>query len=610
MRAALQKVFLPLSITDEDSQRVLEARRSMDKLQQEVARLCYAAFPHLHCAGPKALLARIKQIEGLYCATGHLPAKRMALLGGASLELAEGSSAERMAEVQEERTLKEGEHGFRGGAEKGKVGFLFSPLGMRGGVGKALYQSDAAFQKAVENCHACYSCAISDGVSLDQFRSLVFGRFSSEPSSDELVWIFVLQYAFFQSIVAMGLFPDVVLGHSNGEYAAAVAAGVMSLQDAMGILLVRANALKKLARDEAGCMMTIKATASDVAEELAAASMPEVVISGFNSQFDTVISGPEPSVRIFCSRMRQFTIHFDAEGELGIEQVEILSDVTASPGQFSRIFQVAKIEAGIVRDWNEAHPGYEVLPSDLIVKVDGRNCCGEVRAPVRSLTFLKHGGVKCMELRAPAAMHSPLVAGVKEAVQHRAAQSNLLAPQNCQMVSSLTGASCGQEVASAEHWSGHDDTRPMRFEEAMLTMQGLGCTRFLELGLGLLAVARRCLLKSPSLTWESAMEWGGQLPHLQHVVQQMKGETDLDFTEDVQDARLGGKDELLMLGRLEPSLPEIIADDQTFFMLGLDSRHVEELYYKLKKEGFICKLMPGRSAKCWRNTLELESIVT
>ena len=100
--------------------------------------------------------------------------------------------------------------------------------------------------------------------------------------------------ALYRLLVAAGLKPDVTAGHSLGEYAALVAAGVLSLADAVRLAHTRGTAMARLEAG-AGAMAAIAAPA-DAVEPVLRAVSGLVAVANRNSPSQTVIAGTGEAV--------------------------------------------------------------------------------------------------------------------------------------------------------------------------------------------------------------------------------------------------------------------------------------------------------------------------
>ncbi|MCZ8379358.1 type I polyketide synthase [Mycobacterium sp. CPCC 205372] len=105
---------------------------------------------------------------------------------------------------------------------------------------------------------------------------------------------------------SIGVQPDAVLGHSQGELAAAYTAGILSLEDAARITALRSVAVTKLAGT--GAMASINASADRI-DELAA-DLDDIGVAAVNSSRTTVMSGATASIAQLCERCERDGIRF------------------------------------------------------------------------------------------------------------------------------------------------------------------------------------------------------------------------------------------------------------------------------------------------------------
>jgi len=102
--------------------------------------------------------------------------------------------------------------------------------------------------------------------------------------------------ALFRLLSQMGIRPAAVAGHSLGEYAACVAAGVFSFRDALEAVAVRGREMARVSIADPGLMMSVPADANLV-EDLLAQVDGYVVAANKNSPKQTVISGETEAVK-------------------------------------------------------------------------------------------------------------------------------------------------------------------------------------------------------------------------------------------------------------------------------------------------------------------------
>ena len=100
--------------------------------------------------------------------------------------------------------------------------------------------------------------------------------------------------------------PDMVAGHSLGEYSALTAAGILSFEDGLRLVRARANAMQKCCEKVPGTMAAIISLDDDrisaICEELNAKGLV-VVPANFNSPGQVVISGAVEAVEAACPLM-------------------------------------------------------------------------------------------------------------------------------------------------------------------------------------------------------------------------------------------------------------------------------------------------------------------
>ncbi|MBE6222735.1 MAG: ACP S-malonyltransferase [Bacteroidales bacterium] len=98
--------------------------------------------------------------------------------------------------------------------------------------------------------------------------------------------------------------PDMVAGHSLGEFSALVAAGALSFEDGLKLVSLRAQAMQKCCEKTPGAMAAIIKLPDNVIEDICA-GIPGVVPANYNSPGQVVISGEEAGIEEACVKFKE-----------------------------------------------------------------------------------------------------------------------------------------------------------------------------------------------------------------------------------------------------------------------------------------------------------------
>ncbi|MET7637298.1 amino acid adenylation domain-containing protein [Streptomyces sp. NPDC005438] len=160
------------------------------------------------------------------------------------------------------------------------------------GMGAELFERSPDFRTSMEHC-----AKLLDDLLEQPLLDVVFdtGPNARERLNDTRYTqpaLVALEWSLAQMWRAAGLTPQVVVGHSVGEIAAAAVAGVMDLADALRVAAVRGRLMHELT--EPGAMAAVFAPADTVRELLPPSGL--TTVAALNGPQHVVVSGPGPEV--------------------------------------------------------------------------------------------------------------------------------------------------------------------------------------------------------------------------------------------------------------------------------------------------------------------------
>ena len=99
--------------------------------------------------------------------------------------------------------------------------------------------------------------------------------------------------------------PDLVAGHSLGEFSSLVAAGVLNFEDGLRLVSIRAKAMQKSCENTNGTMAAILGLDNNIIEEICSNIEGTVVAANYNCPGQVVISGEVSAVKNACEKLSE-----------------------------------------------------------------------------------------------------------------------------------------------------------------------------------------------------------------------------------------------------------------------------------------------------------------
>ncbi|GGK48900.1 hypothetical protein GCM10011322_39930 [Salinarimonas ramus] len=234
------------------------------------------------------------------------------------------------------------------------------------GMGSGLYERFAGYREAIDEAAAILTPLLGEDV-----RRLMAAGTPEELAQTRLTQplVFACDVACARLLQSVGVAPDMIIGHSLGEYAAACMAGVFSFADGLRLVARRGALMQAL---PTGRMVAVGADAETVARHLRGAT----AIAALNARESTVISGPPQDVSASVAALEAAghaclplaTSHaFHSammEPMLDAFRAELARTALRPP----RIPVVSNLTGGILSDADATSPDY---------------WCRQLRAPVR-----------------------------------------------------------------------------------------------------------------------------------------------------------------------------------------------------------------------------------
>ena len=168
------------------------------------------------------------------------------------------------------------------------------------GMGKDLYENNALAKELFDKADEILGFKITE---------IMFNGTDEQLKETKVTQPAVFLHSVIQALcLGEEFYPDMVAGHSLGEFSALVASGALSFEDGLKLVASRANAMQKACEVNPGTMAAIIGLPDEKVEEICASVNSEdniVVAANYNCPGQLVISGNVDAVNSACERLKE-----------------------------------------------------------------------------------------------------------------------------------------------------------------------------------------------------------------------------------------------------------------------------------------------------------------
>ena len=164
------------------------------------------------------------------------------------------------------------------------------------GMGKELYEQNAEAKAMFEKANEIIGFRITD---------LMFNGTEEDLKQTKVTQPAIFLHSVILAKTIADFKPEMVAGHSLGEFSALVANGTLAFEDAFKLVIARANAMQKACEIRPSTMAAILGLEDEKVEEICASISETVVAANYNCPGQLVISGTIEGVNEACARMTE-----------------------------------------------------------------------------------------------------------------------------------------------------------------------------------------------------------------------------------------------------------------------------------------------------------------
>ncbi|NJM94776.1 MAG: ACP S-malonyltransferase [Cytophagales bacterium] len=163
------------------------------------------------------------------------------------------------------------------------------------GMGKELYETQARAQELFEQANSVLGFRITD---------VMFSGSDEQLKETKVTQPAIFLHSVVLALTAADFQPQMVAGHSLGEFSALVACGALRFEDGLKLVLQRALAMQKACERQPGTMAAILGLDDALVEKICSEINDTVIAANYNCPGQLVISGTKAGVESACEALK------------------------------------------------------------------------------------------------------------------------------------------------------------------------------------------------------------------------------------------------------------------------------------------------------------------
>ena len=164
------------------------------------------------------------------------------------------------------------------------------------GMGKELYEQNEQAKALFERANEIIGFRITD---------LMFAGTDEDLKQTKVTQPAIFLHSVILAKTIVDFRPEMVAGHSLGEFSALVANNCLDFEDAFRLVIARANAMQKACEIQPSTMAAILGLEDEIVENICASISETVVPANYNCPGQLVISGSIEGINIACAKLTE-----------------------------------------------------------------------------------------------------------------------------------------------------------------------------------------------------------------------------------------------------------------------------------------------------------------